>query len=216
MVYKRDVVPTRAELLALRRRIILVERGHRVLKMKQEVLLRELTRLIAEARMRRRTVFESYTRARRAIAIARMMEGSVGIRIAAVSVENPQEVTVSHRNVMGLSLPVLDAPDGIRPFHERGYGLPATGSVIDEAADEYERLVVAIVQAAETEGAIRRVADEAGRTRRKVNALEKRIIPDLISARDRIVAQRAELEREEFSRLYWVKKRKERTRELQR
>ena len=50
MVNPRDVAPTRAELLALRKRIILVEYGHRVLKMKQDVLLLELSRLIAEAR----------------------------------------------------------------------------------------------------------------------------------------------------------------------
>ena len=213
MVNPRDVAPTRAELLALRKRIILVEHGHRVLKMKQDVLLLELSRLIAEARTHRQAVSGSYARARRAISIAQMMEGSVGIRVAAVSVEDPQKVAVSQRNVMGLSVPVFAAPDAIRPLEERGYGLPATGSVIDEAAEEYERLVVAVVQAAETESALLRVANEAGRTRRKVNALEKRVIPDLVAARDRIIAQREELEREEFSRLFWIKKRKERTAE---
>jgi len=60
--------------------------------------------------------------------------------------------------------------------------------VIAEAAEEYERLVMAVVRAAETEGALRRVADGVGRTRRKVDALEKRVIPDLIAARDRIIA----------------------------
>lgn len=216
MVNLRDVAPTRAELLALRKRIILVEHGFRVLKMKRDVLLLELSRLIAEARTRRQAVSESYARARRAISIAQMMEGSVGIRIAAVSVENPQAVVVSRRNVMGLSLPVLAAPDAIRPLEERGYGLPATGSVIDKAAEEYERLVEAVVRAAETESALRRVADEVERTRRKVNALEKRLIPDLIATSDRIIAQRDELEREEFSRLFWIKKRKERIEESRR
>lgn len=213
MVNPRDVAPTRAELLALRKRFILVEHGHRVLKMKQDVLLLELSRLIAEVRTRRQAVSASYARARRSISIAQMMEGSVGILIAALSVEDPQEVMVSRRNVMGLSLPVFAAPDAIRPLEERGYGLPASGSVIDEAAEEYERLVVAVVSAAETEGALRRVADELRRTRRKVNALEKRVIPDLIATRDRIIAQRDELEREEFSRLFWIKKRKERMEE---
>ena len=213
MVNPRDVTPTRAELLALRKRILIVEHGHRVLKMKQDVLLMELSRLIAEARERRRAVSETFARARHAISIAQMMEGSVGIRIAAVSVEDPQEVAVSRRNVMGLSLPVFAAPNVERPLEERGYGLPGTGSAIDEAAEEYERLVGTVVRAGETEGALRRVADEVGRTRRKVNALEKRVIPDLVAARDRIIAQRAELEREEFSRLFWIKKRKERTAE---
>lgn len=212
----RDVPPTRAELLALRRRIILVEHGYRALKMKRDVLLLELMRLIAEGRECRQAVQEVYARARRTISIAQMMEGSVGIRIAAVSVEDPQEVTVSRRNVMGLSLPVFSAPDVERPLEERGYGLPGTGSAIDEAAEEYERLVGAVVRAAEAEGAVRRIADEVGRTRRRVNALEQRVLLDLIAARDRIISQRDELEREEFSRLFWIKKRKERMDQLQR
>ena len=87
MVNPRDVAPTRAELLALRKRFILVEHGHRVLKMKQDVLLLELSRLIAEVRTRRQAVSASYARARRSISIAQMMEGSVGILIAALSVE---------------------------------------------------------------------------------------------------------------------------------
>lgn len=78
------------------------------------------------------------------------------------------------------------------------------------------RLVGAIVRAAETEGGFRSVAGELGRPQRMVNALEKRVIPDLIAARDRIIAQRDELEREEFSRLFWIKKRKERKAECQR
>jgi len=46
-----------------------------------------------------------------------------------------------------------------------------------------------VARAAETEGALWRVAEEVGRTRRKVNALEKRVITDLVAARDRIIAQ---------------------------
>ena len=84
-----------------------------------------------------------------------------------------------------------------------------TSSVIDEAAEEYERLVAAIIRAAEVGGAIHLIADEIGRTRRRVNALERRVFPSLIAARDRVIRRRDELEREEFSRLFWIKKRKD-------
>jgi V/A-type H+-transporting ATPase subunit D len=91
---------------------------------------------------------------------------------------------------------------------ERGYGLLGTTSVIDEAAEAYETLIVQLVDLAEHEGSIRRILEELEKTTRRVNALEKKLIPDLHAAKDRIEQRRDELEREEFSRLFFIKKRK--------
>jgi V/A-type H+-transporting ATPase subunit D len=91
---------------------------------------------------------------------------------------------------------------------ERGYGLLGTSSVIDEAAEAYEELVASIIELAGHEASIRLILAELGKTSRRVNALEKKVIPELQATKDRIELRRDQLEREEFSRLFFIKKRK--------
>ncbi len=190
------------------RRIRLAERGHRILKMKREVLLLELVRLVRLSKGLSETVGTTHREARHIIAIAEMMEGSFGVMVASVSVEEVPEVRSGRRSVMGLRLPIYEAASVKKSLTDRGYGLLGTSSVIDEAAEAYEELVMLIVKLAEYEISIRLLLGEIGRTARRVNALEKKLIPDLIEKRDWIVMQRDELERGEFSRRFFSRKAK--------
>ncbi len=202
----RGVTPTRAELLSVMRKIRLAERGHRILKMKREVLILELVRLARLAKGLRTTIGATHRQARHTLAIAEMMEGSFGVMVASVSVEEVPEFRSGRRSVMGLRLPVYEAASVKKSLTDRGYGLLGTSSVIDEAAESYEELVTLLVQLAEYEISIRLILGEIGKTTRRVNALEKKLIPDLRGKRDWIVMQRDELERGEFSRRFFSRK----------
>lgn len=204
----RDPIPTRAELLALKRRIKLAEQGLQVLKMKREVLIIEMVRIVRLAKEIRKALEPARRRAEHTLAVAEMMEGSFGVTVAAVSVEDVPQVRSQRRSVMGLWLPVYEGVSLQKNLFERGYGLLGTTSVIDEAAEAYESLVMQLVELAEHEGAVRRILVELDKTSRRVNAIEKRVLPDLKAAKDRIEQRREELEREEFSRLFFIKKRK--------
>ncbi len=93
-----------------------------------------------------------------------------------------------------------------KTLEQRGYGLLGTSSVIDDAADAYEDLLEAIITSAELEGGVKHLLDEIERTRRRVNALEFKVIPELEEIRRLIEDQRDEMERQEWTRLRRIKK----------
>jgi len=203
-----DIQATRAGLQAVRRKIQIAENGHRLLKLKRDVLILELIAIAKSTRRSEQELGDLSQNAGKTLSIAKMMEGSLGIVIVSISVERSPEIRVTSRNVMGMQLPVFTA-DGVRKeLADRGYGLIGTSSVIDEAAEAFEGLTEAIVRHAELLAAARILNAEILRLKRRVNALEFRVIPDLYATREAITLRRDEMEREEHSRIFWVKKRK--------
>jgi V/A-type H+/Na+-transporting ATPase subunit D len=203
-----DIKATRAELQTVRKRIILANQGHRLLKLKRDVLILELVTLARSARETRFRLDAANRDAGTTLAIAQMMEGSTGVLVVALSVEEVPEIVPGSRNIMGLILPVF-TPNGVRKdLAVRGYGLIGTSSVIDEAAEAFEELTELVIRHGEQVATINLLVGEITRLKRRVNALEFRVIPDLIATRDAIILRRDEMEREELSRIFWVKKRR--------
>ncbi|HQB99272.1 MAG TPA: V-type ATP synthase subunit D, partial [Methanospirillum sp.] len=79
--------------------------------------------------------------------------------------------------------------------------------VIDDTAKAFEDLVEAIIQSAEIETTMKRLLDEIESTKRRVNALEFKVIPELSEASDFIKMRLDEMEREELFRLKKIKAR---------
>jgi H(+)-transporting ATP synthase, vacuolar type, subunit D len=92
---------------------------------------------------------------------------------------------------------------------ERGYGLLGTSLVIDDLADAYENLVDAIIAYAGNAATLSRLLGEIERITRRVKALEHVVIPALTRSIATITAAREEIEREEQTRLFHVKKKRE-------
>jgi len=90
---------------------------------------------------------------------------------------------------------------------DRGYGMLGTTSIIDETASAYEDLVEAVIESAEIETTMKKLLDEIESTKRRVNALEFKVIPELTEARDFIKMRLDEMEREELFRLKKIKAR---------
>jgi V/A-type H+-transporting ATPase subunit D len=88
---------------------------------------------------------------------------------------------------------------------QRGYGVIGTSTYIDEATRAFEDLVETLVQAAEIETTMKKLLDEIEKTKRRVNALEFRVIPELQEAEDFIELRLEEMERESTFRLKRIK-----------
>lgn len=201
-----DIQPTRAGLLILRRRMELAERIHRLLSMKLDGMMLELVKITDQAALQRKELEEKYRQAREMAAVAAMMEGATGVLLAALSVETAPTYTPGHRNVFGVHLPALEPVTVKKTLVQRGYGILGTSSVIDDAADAYEALLEEVIRSAELEGGITRLLDDIERTRRRVNALEFKVIPELTGLQQYIEEQRDEMERQEWIRLRKIKK----------
>jgi V/A-type H+-transporting ATPase subunit D len=201
----KDVKPTRSELINLKRKIKLSERGYNILKMKRDGLILEFFNVLEEAKESRGSLLEKYEQACEMIKIANTMEGAIGVKAAAMAVQENPQIDLKQKNIMGVVVPEIESSAVRKDISTRGYGLIGTSSVIDETATLFEELVEEIIKAAEIETTMKRLLDEIEGTKRRVNALEFKVIPELTEAGDFIKMRLDEMEREELFRLKKIK-----------
>ena len=170
------VNPNRMELMKLRRRADMARRGHKLLKDKLDELLKEFMARIAENRRLRTDVEGKLLDAYGLLAIARAEAGSTVIAQALLAGAPSELVRAEERNVMSVHVPVLEL--GELPEHE-GYSLATTPVVLDEALLGLASVAPLMIELAEREKAIELLAAEIERTRRRVNALEYVLMPQL-------------------------------------
>jgi len=201
----RDIKPTRSELINLKRRIALSERGYKILKMKRDGLILEFFKILAEAKDTRGELLEKYQHAVGMMALANTVEGAIGVKSAAFSVQEVPQIKLMSKNIMGVVVPEIEASKVKKSVVDRGYGVLGTTSVIDETALAFEDLLEAIIESAEIETTMKKLLEEIESTKRRVNALEFKVIPELTEARDFIKMRLDEMEREELFRLKKIK-----------
>lgn len=201
-----DIKPTRSELLAVKRRIKLSDRAHSLLKRKQDGLMLELMRVIGELKQVQHELAAGYDASQQLIAVAYMMEGAIGVAIAAESIEQIPTIERSLKHILGVGVPVYHEQGVKKNLDERGYCILGTDSVIDDVAGAFEDLLDVVIRASALQTELRLILAEFVRTRRRVRALEYRLIPDLIEQRNYIQLRRDEMDREEASRLFHIKK----------
>ena len=202
--------PTRSQLLLVRRTRRTAERGHRLLKLKRDALIVEFFRVLEKARKVRSNLVEKYKVAEQRVATARAVEGTIGVKSAAFALLEKPTFELKTRNVMGIVVPRIEAQKVRKNIQDRGYGIILTSARIDEAAEAYEALVEDVIVAAEIETTMRRLIEEIEKVKRRVNALEYRVIPELKSTEAWIRQRLDEMERDNFLRLKHFKKMTER------
>jgi V/A-type H+-transporting ATPase subunit D len=205
----KDVKPTRKNLMAIEDRIELSERGHDTLEKKRDGLIMEFMDILDQARDVRSDLDDDYERAQRALNMARAMEGDVAVRGASAALKEHPEITTQSKNIMGVVVPQIESTKVTKSLDQRGYGLVGTSARIDEAADAYEELLATIILAAEVETAMKKMLEEIEKTKRRVNALEFTLLPELREAREYIEQKLEEQEREEIFRMKKIKAKKE-------
>lgn len=196
------VNPNRMELLRLRRRLETAKRGHKLLKDKLDELLKEfMARISANRRLRgeaEAALFASYS----LLGIARAEAGSPAIAVALLSGEPADLIETGERNVMSVRVPIFEL--GELPAAE-GYAFATTPALLDEALGSVSEVLPRLVELAAREKAIELLAAEIETTRRRVNALEHVLIPQLVNAVRSIRMKLEEAERSERTRLMKVK-----------
>jgi len=190
------------EVLRLRKRLMLCRRGHRLLKQKQDELMRILPRLIDEARKLREEVEKRLTDAFQLFLLAEgtlgqnMMENVISFLQVETSLEE-QEKQLLNLRVPELSLKI----EG----DIYNYGFLWTNSDLDKALSLFSEIMPELLKLCEIEKKLFIVALEVEKTRRRVNALEYILIPDLEETVKRIVMKLEEIERGARVRLMKVK-----------
>ena len=204
-----EVKPTRSELIKLKQRIKLAKSGYNLLKKKRDGLILEFFDILKRAKTIRKELIESYKEALHKVNIARAAEGDIAVRSVGLSIVNTAEIGMETKNIMGVTVPRIKAPELRRNSFERGYGFMGVSARIDEAAEAFEKVVEQIIKSAEIETSMKKLLKEIEKTKRRVNALEYEIIPKLEKIRMFISLRLEEMERENIFRLKRIKKKAE-------
>ncbi len=200
------ISPTRMELLRLSRREKLAEKGHDLLREKRDALIGEFLDVVGEVRDARKVVDGKLKEAFNFLILAQAKSGVEQVR--QLSLMTPQEIGLdfTSRSIMGVHVPTLKLKDGLaRKVTERGYGLIDSSAAVDRSAKSFEEALEKILKLAELEEAVRNLAGEVEKTKRRVNALEYIMIPSLKATRKYIRMRLEEMERENFGRLKKIK-----------
>jgi V/A-type H+-transporting ATPase subunit D len=201
----QNVKPTRMELLKLKRRVKLADKGHKLLKEKRDALISEFMVVIRDYREARGRAEEHLKGAFHDLLLAEVLLGPRDIEQIGLVSARDIGLGVAIKNVMGVSIPVMETEKLVRRLHERGYGLLSTNAKLDDAAKSFEEALSLIVKLAEVEESVRRIAQEVEKTKRRVNALEYIVIPRLKATIKHIEMRMEEIERESFLRLKKIK-----------
>ncbi len=196
---KKQVIPTRMELLKIRGRIKLASKGHSLLKRKRDVLIMELFSILKRAedvrgelnKMLRETYLYLY------YVLANHTE--VEVESFAASTLLDYELNIEGRNVMGVKIPRIS-------FNIKAMKKPKQYSpLVDYVAEQYMKILSFIVKVAEVETTVRRLLKEIETTKRRVNALEYVVLPSLEEQKKNITQKLEELERDAFVSLKSIK-----------
>lgn len=198
--------PTRIELLKIRRRIVVAEKGHELLQEKLDTMVMEFFRLRDRRDALRKNAEDAFARAYPPLLKAGMAMGQRGLEDALCLTAPADEVVMLTETVMGTAVPSITLPDPLRSTDEPGYPLAVPSSHLDVAYRECEEAVRAALVVAELEGSLVRLADQIASTRRRVNALANILLPSLYDTAEYIDGYLEEMEREDIFRRKHAKK----------
>ncbi|MEG0773337.1 V-type ATP synthase subunit D [Clostridium sp.] len=202
-----NVNPTRMELTKLKKRLVTAARGHKLLKDKQDELMRRFIDLIKHNNKLRNDVEDKLQLAFKEFVMA---SAAMSPEFLEEAIAYPKEsifVKVDTKNVMSVNVPVMkfirkleSDPGSIYP-----YGFATTSSELDDSINYLYSILPKLLELAEVEKSCQLMADEIEKTRRRVNALEYMTIPQLNETIKYIRMKLDENERSALTRLMKVK-----------
>ncbi len=173
---KLNVNPNRMVLLRLKRQLQTAKRGHKLLKDKQDALIQKFVTLSMEARDKRtkimshlQDIYGDFQRARGAIS-DKFLEAAV------FGASTEAKVITKRENVMGVIVPRLSLEKEVKPY---SYGYVTTSGELDIALKKLAELLPELLKLGELENEVTKISHEIERTKRRVNALEYVLIPNL-------------------------------------
>lgn len=168
------------ELLRLKKRITLAKRGHKLLKEKRDGLMREFLVLVRDVRQLRQRVDERLGRALKHFTLAQATMDPQAVRLVVDLAKQQISVNITEKNVMGVQVPVFDINYGKdKATGKQQYSWWETSPELDVAQALFREVLPDLLKLATQEKAAQLLAQEIEKTRRRVNALEHVLIPQL-------------------------------------
>ena len=197
-----NVNPNRMELSKLKKRLVVARRGHKLLKDKQDALIKAFLERARAGKALREKVEAELQECYGTFAFSRAQTTPEILEQALIFPGARCTLSVSWRNVMSVMVPKYDVKQEGNPVN---YGFASVPLLLDVALEQFSKLILRLLELAAEEKAIRLMAGEIERTRRRVNALEYVMIPNLQETIRYISMKLDEQERSTLSRLMKIK-----------
>ena len=201
-----NVNPTRMELTRLKRKLATARRGHKLLKDKRDELMRQFLGLVRENMELRRKVESGIRETNKGFALARSAMSDEAVRVAFMTPKQEVSLSISTKNIMSVEIPVYTPHTRTSNSNDiYSYGYAFTSGELDDAVKGLNDLLPVMLKLAESEKSCQLLSAEIERTRRRVNALEHILIPQMEEKIRFITMKLDENERSSLVRLMKVK-----------
>lgn len=201
-----QVNPTRMELTRLNKKLVTAVRGHKLLKDKRDELMRQFLDKVRENKALREEVETALVSANQNFMLARAGMPDEMLNTALLAPKQELTISAGTQNVMSVEIPDFDfktrTPDQNDMY---SYGFAFTTGDLDDAILSLSEVFPKMLKLAEVEKSCQLMAAEIEKTRRRVNALEHVMIPELQTNIKYITMKLDENERSTQIRLMKVK-----------
>jgi V/A-type H+-transporting ATPase subunit D len=199
------VNPTRMELLEIRKKVILAEKGHKLLEEKRDALIEKFFTVIEKRNTVKKQVDAGLHDAFGSLIQAQMLLGEAQVEDAASLSLDIGEFSFDSDNIMGVKIAKINKEHLRRGPSPPAYGFSETCASLDDAYQKFGALLPLIISLAEVEENIQCLSIDIEKTKRRVNVLENSLIPKLYATIKYIEMRLEEQEREDFFRRKRIK-----------
>ncbi|MBQ4469076.1 MAG: V-type ATP synthase subunit D [Synergistaceae bacterium] len=197
-----NVNPNRMELSKLKKRLAVAKRGHKLLKDKQDALIKAFLEKARAGKELRESVEKELAECYGTFVLSRAQTTPEILEQALIFPGAKSTLSVKWHNVMSVMVPEYDVKQEGNPVN---YGFVNVPLLLDAALEQFSKVILRLLQLAAEEKAIRLMAGEIESTRRRVNALEYVMIPNLVETIRYISMKLDEQDRSTLSRLMKIK-----------
>ena len=199
-----NVNPTRMELRRLKNRLKTAVRGHKLLKDKSDETIRQFMIYIKENKRLREELETKLSDSLRSFLLAGSVTTSQVLEEAVAMPAFNLELTTGESNIMSVMVPTIQVKEGDKT-NLYPYSFAAVSAELDDSIKNLSDLIADLVHLAEVEKTCNMLADDIEKNRRRVNALEYVMIPQLEETIKYITMKLDENERAATTRLMKVK-----------
>jgi V/A-type H+-transporting ATPase subunit D len=194
------------ELTKLKKKLTTAIRGHKLLKDKRDELMRQFLDLVRENKALREKVEQGILAANKNFVLARSSMEEEVLKVSLMASKQEVYLETSKKNVMSVDIPRFEYRTKTPDLNDvYSYGFAFTSSDLDDAVLSLQEILPDMLKLAEIEKSCQLMAAEIEKTRRRVNALEHVMIPELRDKIKFIIMKLDENERSTQIRLMKVK-----------
>ncbi|GHV40805.1 hypothetical protein FACS189490_06570 [Clostridia bacterium] len=200
-----NTFPTKGNLILAKNTLKLSAQGYELLDKKRNVLVREIMALNERAQDIQRDIERVFAEAYNALQAATIENGIANVERVSYGMPVEDSVKIRVRSVMGVEIPLVSFDGEPKAPH---YGLSNTSASLDDALEKFRAVKALVIQLAAAENSAYRLAVNIRKTQKRANALKNVTIPRYASIVKNIQNTLEERERDEFTRLKVIKRKK--------